>query len=162
MRTLLSRAVVSDWTGAEGRNHRQRVPAYGTSNDEGSIMFANAKAFSGFAVDDIAKAREFYEGTLGLPVSEEGDILVLHLAGDRDTIVYPKPDHVPATYTILNFPVDDVDEAVTKLEARGVRLEHYDGLGQDERGISRTDDGPTIAWFTDPAGNILSVLEETE
>ena len=125
-------------------------------------MFANTKAFSGFAVDDIAKAKEFYEGTLGLRVSEEGDLLVLHLAGDRDTIVYPKADHAPATYTILNFPVDDVDEAVTKLEGRGVRFEHYDGLGQDERGISRTDDGPVIAWFTDPAGNILSVLEMAE
>ena len=122
-------------------------------------MFANTKAFSGFAVDDIAKAKEFYEGTLGLRVSEEGDLLVLHLAGDRDTIVYPKPDYAPATYTILNFPVDDVDEAVTMLEGRGVRFEHYDGLGQDERGISRADGGPTIAWFTDPAGNILSVLE---
>lgn len=122
-------------------------------------MFANTKAFSGFAVDDIGKAKEFYEGTLGLRVSEEGDLLVLHLAGDRDTIVYPKPDHAPATYTILNFPVDDVDEAVTTLEGRGVRFEHYDGLGQDERGISREDGGPTIAWFTDPAGNILSVLE---
>ena len=122
-------------------------------------MFANTKAFSGFAVDDVAKAKEFYEGTLGLRVSEEGVLLVLHLAGDRNTIVYPKPDHVPATYTILNFPVDDVDEAVTTLEGRGVRFEHYDGLDQDERGISRADGGPTIAWFTDPAGNILSVLE---
>ena len=122
-------------------------------------MFANTKAFSGFAVDDIAKAKGFYEGTLGLRVSEEGDLLVLHLAGDRDTIVYSKPDHAPATYTILNFPVDDVDEAVTKLEGRGVRFERYDGFDQDERGISRTSGGPTIAWFTDPAGNILSVLE---
>jgi catechol 2,3-dioxygenase-like lactoylglutathione lyase family enzyme len=122
-------------------------------------MFANTKAFSGFAVDDIAKAKEFYEDTLGLRVSEEGDLLVLHLAGDRDTIVYPKPDYAPATYTILNFPVDDIDEAVSALEGRGVRFEHYDGLGQDERGISRADGGPTIAWFTDPAGNILSVLE---
>ena len=125
-------------------------------------MFANTKAFSGFAVDDIAKAKVFYEGTLGLRVSEEGDLLVLHLAGDRHTIVYPKPDHAPATYTILNFPVDDVAEAVTKLEARGVQFERYDGLGQDERGISRTEDGPVIAWFTDPAGNILSVLEAQE
>jgi len=122
-------------------------------------VFANTKAFSGFAVDDIAKAREFYEGTLGLRVSEEGDLLVLHLAGDRDTIVYPKPDFTPATYTILNFPVNDVDTAVTELEGRGVRFEHYDGLDQDERGISRAEDGPLIAWFTDPAGNILSVLE---
>jgi catechol 2,3-dioxygenase-like lactoylglutathione lyase family enzyme len=125
-------------------------------------VFANTKAFSGFAVDDIAKAKEFYGGTLDLRVSEEGDLLVLHLAGDRDTIVYPKPDHAPATYTILNFPVDDVDEAVTTLEGRGVRFEHYDGLRQDERGISREDGGPTIAWFTDPAGNILSVLEVPE
>lgn len=150
------------WTGSEASNHRQRVWVYGTSNDEGITMFANTKAFSGFAVDDIPKAKEFYEGTLGLRVSEEGDLLVLHLAGDRDTIVYPKPDHVPATYTILNFPVGDVDEAVTKLEERGVRFEHYEGLGQDERGISRGNSGPTIAWFTDPAGNILSVLEAPE
>jgi catechol 2,3-dioxygenase-like lactoylglutathione lyase family enzyme len=125
-------------------------------------VFANTKAFSGFAVDDIAKAREFYEGTLGLRVSEEGDLLVLHLAGDRDTIVYPKPDFTPATYTILNFPVADVEDAVTELEKQGVRLMRYEGFDQDERGISRTPGGPAIAWFTDPAGNILSVLEMPE
>ena len=125
-------------------------------------MFTTTKAFSGFAVDDVPRARAFYEGTLGLRVSEEGDLLVLHLAGDRDTIVYPKPDFTPATYTILNFPVDDIDDAVTELENRGVRLERYDGTAQDERGISRAEGGPLIAWFTDPAGNILSVLEVPE
>jgi catechol 2,3-dioxygenase-like lactoylglutathione lyase family enzyme len=122
-------------------------------------MFTNTKAFSGFAVDDLQKAREFYEGTLGLRVSEANGLLTLHLAGGRDTLVYSKPDHTPATYTILNFPVDDIEEAVAELAAHGVRFERYDGLGQDEKGISRGG-GPYIAWFTDPAGNILSVLEE--
>jgi catechol 2,3-dioxygenase-like lactoylglutathione lyase family enzyme len=123
-------------------------------------MFADTKAFSGFAVPDLPKAREFYEGTLGLRVSEESDLLILHLAGDRDTLVYPKPDHVPATYTILNFPVADIDEAVDGLTARGVRFERYDGMEQNEKGIWRGEGGPPIAWFTDPAGNILSVLED--
>jgi catechol 2,3-dioxygenase-like lactoylglutathione lyase family enzyme len=123
-------------------------------------MFASTKAFSGFAVDDLQKAREFYEGTLGLRVSEGAGLLTLQLAGDRDTLVYPKPDHAPATHTILNFPVDDIDEAVDQLVARGVRFERYEGLDQDEKGISRAEGGPYIAWFTDPAGNILSVLEE--
>jgi catechol 2,3-dioxygenase-like lactoylglutathione lyase family enzyme len=123
-------------------------------------MFAETKAFSGFAVPDLAQAREFYEGTLGLNVSEDNDLLVLHLAGGRDTLVYPKPDHAPATYTILNFQVADIDEAVDQLTQRGVRLERYDGFGQDEKGISRAEGGPPIAWFTDPAGNILAVLEE--
>lgn len=123
-------------------------------------MFASTKAFSGFAVDDLQQAREFYEGTLGLRVSEGAGLLTLQLAGDRDTLVYPKPDHAPATYTILNFPVDDIDEAVDQLVARGVRVERYEGLDQDEKGISRAEGGPYIAWFMDPAGNILSVLEE--
>jgi catechol 2,3-dioxygenase-like lactoylglutathione lyase family enzyme len=123
-------------------------------------MFAETKAFSGFAVPDLTQAREFYEGTLGLNVSEDNDLLVLHLAGGRDTLVYPKPDHAPATYTILNFQVADIDEAVDQLTQRGVRLERYDGFGQDEKGISRAEGGPPIAWFTDPAGNILAVLEE--
>ncbi len=122
-------------------------------------MLAETKAFSGFAVPDLQQARSFYEGTLGLRVSEEHDLLTLHLAGDRDTFVYPKPDHVPATYTILNFSVDDVDAAVAELRERGVRFEQYEGFDQDENGISRAPDGPPIAWFTDPAGNILSVLE---
>jgi catechol 2,3-dioxygenase-like lactoylglutathione lyase family enzyme len=122
-------------------------------------MFGSTKAFSGFAVDDLQKAREFYEGTLGLRVSGEGDLLTLHLAGDRDTLVYLKPDFVPATYTILNFPVDDIEGAVDELVARGVQLERYEGFDQDEKGIARGADGPPIAWFTDPAGNILAVLE---
>jgi catechol 2,3-dioxygenase-like lactoylglutathione lyase family enzyme len=122
-------------------------------------MFANTKAFSGFAVDDLQTAREFYGETLGLKTSvlDEG-LLVLHLAGDRDTLVYEKPDFEPATYTILNFPVEDVDKAVDELTARGVRFERYDGFEQDEKGISRSL-GPPIAWFKDRAGNILSVLE---
>jgi catechol 2,3-dioxygenase-like lactoylglutathione lyase family enzyme len=125
-------------------------------------MFANTKAYSGFAVDDIQKAREFYGETLGLKtstMSEENGMISLDLAGDRGTLVYQKPDFVPATYTILNFPVDDVDEAVDELAARGVRFERYDGFEQDEKGIARGN-GPSIAWFKDPAGNILSVLQE--
>jgi catechol 2,3-dioxygenase-like lactoylglutathione lyase family enzyme len=123
-------------------------------------MFANTKAFSGFAVPDLAKARQFYEGTLGLKVSAEHGLLTLHLAGGRDTLVYPKPDHAPATYTILNFKVDDIDAAVDELAARGVRFERYEGFGQDAKGISRAQGGPYIAWFTDPAGNILAVLQD--
>ena len=125
-------------------------------------MFANTRAFSGFAVDDLQKAREFYGETLGLEtdVLDEGNgLMVLHLAGDRDTFVYQKPDFTPATYTILNFPVDDVDNAVDELAARGVSFERYDGFDQDEKGIARGQ-GPNIAWFKDPAGNVLSVLDE--
>ena len=123
-------------------------------------MLAESKAFSGFAVNDLQKAREFYEETLGLRVSEEHGQLTLHLAGGRDTFVYLKPDFAPATYTILNFPVGDIEQAVDELLARGVRFERYDGFGQDEKGIAQPPDGPPIAWFTDPAGNIFSVLEE--
>jgi catechol 2,3-dioxygenase-like lactoylglutathione lyase family enzyme len=122
-------------------------------------MFENTKAFSGFAVDDVEKAREFYGETLGLKTSEEHGLLTLHLAGDRPTLVYPKPDHTPADYTILNFPVDDIDAAVDALTERGVRFERYDGAEQDEKGIARAI-GPYIAWFKDPAGNVLSVLQE--
>jgi catechol 2,3-dioxygenase-like lactoylglutathione lyase family enzyme len=121
-------------------------------------MFAQTKAFSGFAVDDIAAARKFYAETLGLDVSEDRGMLTLHIAGGRDVLVYPKPDHEPASYTILNFPVDDIDAAVDELVRRGVRLERYDGFDQDEKGVAR-DSGPPIAWFTDPAGNVLSVLQ---
>jgi len=121
-------------------------------------MLANSKAFSGFAVDDMAKAREFYNDTLGLTTSEEHGLMTLHLAEDRDVVVYPKPDFTPATYTILNFPVDDIDAVVDGLVARGVQFERYEGFEQDERGIARGD-GPDIAWFKDPAGNILAVLE---
>jgi predicted enzyme related to lactoylglutathione lyase len=122
-------------------------------------MFENTKAFSGFAVDDVPAARTFYEQTLGLKTSEEYGILTLHLAGGRDTIVYQKPGHIPATYTILNFPVEDIDAAVDELVRAGVQLERYEGMEQDDKGISRGG-GPYIAWFKDPAGNILSVLQE--
>jgi catechol 2,3-dioxygenase-like lactoylglutathione lyase family enzyme len=122
-------------------------------------MFANTPAFSGFAVDDIDAARRFYGETLGLNVTDGPmGVLSLELAGDRPTMIYPKPDFTPATYTILNFPVEDVDAAVDELTARGVEMERYDGFDQDEKGIMR-DNGPTIAWFRDPAGNILAVLE---
>ena len=121
-------------------------------------MFADTRAFSGFAVDDVSKAREFYSETLGLRTSEENGLLTLHLAGDRDTLVYPKPDHTPASYTILNFPVEDIESAVDELTARGVQLERYEGFEQDEKGIFRGG-GPYIAWFKDPAGNVLSVLQ---
>ena len=122
-------------------------------------MLAESRAFSGFAVDDIDKASAFYGETLGLETSEEHGLLTLHLPGDRPTLVYPKPDHTPATFTVLNFPVDDVERAVDELAGRGVRFERYEGSGQDEKGIMRGN-GPDIAWFTDPAGNILSVLKE--
>jgi catechol 2,3-dioxygenase-like lactoylglutathione lyase family enzyme len=122
-------------------------------------MFESSKAFSGFAVDDLERAQQFYGGTLGLSTSEDNGLLILHLAGGRDTLVYPKPDYTPATYTILNFPVDDIEAAVDALTERGVRFERYDGMEQDEKGIMRAG-GPYIAWFTDPAGNILSVLQE--
>jgi catechol 2,3-dioxygenase-like lactoylglutathione lyase family enzyme len=122
-------------------------------------MFENTTAFSGFAVDDIEAAKKFYGDTLGLKTSEQYGLLTLHLAGGRDTLVYPKPDHTPATYTILNFRVDDIDAAVDELIGRGVEFEKYDGLGQDEKGINRAG-GPYIAWFKDPAGNILAVLQE--
>ena len=122
-------------------------------------MFTDTKAFSGFAVDHVQKAREFYGDTLGLKTSEEYGLLTLHIAGDRPTLVYPKPNHTPADYTILNFPVDDIDKAVDELTARGVRFEKYDGFDQDEKGIARGE-GPYIAWFRDPAGNVLSVLQE--
>ena len=120
-------------------------------------MFADTKAFSGFAVPDIDQAREFYGSTLGIKVTEEHGLLTLHLAGDRPTLIYPKPDHEPATYTILNFQVDDVEKAVDELTSRGVTIETYDGFDQDEKGIMRGQ-GPDIAWFKDPAGNVLSVL----
>jgi catechol 2,3-dioxygenase-like lactoylglutathione lyase family enzyme len=121
-------------------------------------MFTNTKAFSGFAVDDVDKAREFYAETLGLEVSEENGLLTLHIADDRPTLVYPRPNHTPAEYTILNFPVDDIEQAVDDLAARGVQFERYEGFDQDERGIMRGE-GPPIAWFKDPAGNVLSVIK---
>jgi predicted enzyme related to lactoylglutathione lyase len=125
-------------------------------------MLGDSKAFSGFSVDDLDRAREFYEQTLGLRVtvmSEMGGMLRLHLGGGGEVLVYPKADHAPATFTVLNFPVSDVDGVVDQLTARGVRFERYEGFEQDEKGIARGQ-GPTIAWFTDPAGNVFSVLDE--
>jgi catechol 2,3-dioxygenase-like lactoylglutathione lyase family enzyme len=122
-------------------------------------MLADSKAFSGFAVPDLEQARRFYGDTLGLRVEEQNGSLTLRLAGDRDVLVYVKPDHTPATYTILNFPVDDIEATVDGLAERGVRFERYDGFEQDERGILRGS-GPPIAWFTDPAGNILSIIAD--
>jgi hypothetical protein len=122
-------------------------------------MFNDTKAFSGFAAPDLGPVREFYERKLGIRVTDDNGILTLHLAGgERPTLVYPKPDFTPATYTILNFPVDDIEAAVDALTERGVQLERYEGFGQDERGIAR-EAGPPIAWFKDPAGNILAVLQ---
>jgi catechol 2,3-dioxygenase-like lactoylglutathione lyase family enzyme len=125
-------------------------------------MFRDTKAYSGFAVDDIDAARTFYAETLGIDVSEHHGMLSLDLAGgERPTLVYPKPGHTPADYTVLNFPVDDVEAAVDEPAARGVQFERYDGMGQDEKGIMRGQ-GPDIAWFRDPAGNVLSVIAQDE
>ncbi|MEP7076206.1 MAG: VOC family protein [Acidobacteriota bacterium] len=123
-------------------------------------MLNNKGTFSSFSVDDIAKAKEFYGKTLGLRVKDdEMGILALE-AGDSTVMIYPKPNHQPATFTVLNFPVESVEKAVQDLNAKGIEFEHYDtpDLKTDERGISRGE-GPVIAWFKDPAGNILSVLE---
>jgi catechol 2,3-dioxygenase-like lactoylglutathione lyase family enzyme len=122
-------------------------------------MFRQSRAFSGFSVDDLQKAKKFYGGTLGLEVSEENGLLSLHIAGGTTVFVYPKENHTPATFTILNFPTDNIEQAVDKLTQAGVRFEVYDGFGQDKKGIARGN-GPNIAWFKDPAGNILSVLED--
>jgi predicted enzyme related to lactoylglutathione lyase len=126
-------------------------------------MFKNTKAFSGFSVNDMQKAKEFYNGTLGIEVSENDmGIMTLKIAGGTDIIVYPKPNHEPATFTILNFAVADVDKAVDELTKAGVKFEHYDfgDIKTDEKGIMHGNGmGPDIAWFKDPAGNILSVLK---
>jgi catechol 2,3-dioxygenase-like lactoylglutathione lyase family enzyme len=119
-------------------------------------MLEHSKAFSGFSVDDLGKAKAFYGDTLGVRVTEERGMLTLHLAGERDIIVYPKPDHAPASFTILNFPVEEIESAVDELAGRGVRFERYDSV--DDKGIFRAM-GPPIAWFKDPAGNILSVIQ---
>jgi len=125
-------------------------------------MLANSKAYSGVAVDDLEKAREFYGGTLGLEVEvldEDNGLATLHLAGDRPTLMYESPDHRPASYTILNFTVEDIDAAVDELASRDVTFERYDEFEQDEKGINRGG-GPLVAWFKDPAGNVLAVLQE--
>jgi catechol 2,3-dioxygenase-like lactoylglutathione lyase family enzyme len=123
-------------------------------------VFKDTKAFSGFSVDDVQKAKEFYGQTLGLDVSEANGLLELHIAGGTHILMYPKENHTPATFTILNFPVADIEQAVDELTRRGVRFESYNegDLVTDDKGISRGG-GPKIARFTDPAGNILSVLE---
>ncbi len=125
-------------------------------------MFTDTKAYSGFSTNNIQKTREFYSNILGLKVAEEYGMLRLHLATGAEILIYPKGDHVPATYTILNFPVDDIERAVDELTSKGVTFEHYENM-TDERGILRgiaQNRGPDIAWFKDPAGNILSVLKE--
>jgi catechol 2,3-dioxygenase-like lactoylglutathione lyase family enzyme len=122
-------------------------------------VLSDSKAFSGFSTDDIPKARAFYADTLGIDVTEENGMLTLNLAGgERPTLIYPKPDHQPAAFTILNFPVDPIEDAVRELAGRGVEFERYGGMEFDELGIMRGG-GPPIAWFKDPAGNILSVLQ---
>ncbi len=121
-------------------------------------MLKGKAAFSGFSTNDIPAAKDFYGGTLGLNVAEEDDSLSLTFPNGHTVFIYPKDNHEPATYTALNFEVDDIDDAVDELTAKGVTFERYDGFGQDERGIMR-DQGPPIAWFKDPAGNILSVIK---
>jgi catechol 2,3-dioxygenase-like lactoylglutathione lyase family enzyme len=121
-------------------------------------MLHDSPAFSGFSTNDIEKARQFYGETLGLDVTEQMGVLNVTFAGGGTTVIYPKDNHEPATFTVLNFPVDDIEAAVDRLVAAGITMERYEGLGQDERGIAR-EYPPLIAWFKDPAGNILSVLE---
>ena len=121
-------------------------------------MFKDSHAFSGFSTSDIPAAKAFYADKLGLDVSEENGMLTLRLAGGGRVLIYPKDNHEPATFTVLNFPVENIDEAVDQLAKAGIEFERYEGMGQDERGIARQDP-PPIAWFKDPAGNILSVLE---
>jgi predicted enzyme related to lactoylglutathione lyase len=123
-------------------------------------MLGDSKAFSGFSVDEVEPARHFYGETLGIEVSEANGLLRLHLAGGTNVLVYPKgKQHAPATFTVLNFPVDDIDATVDELTRRGVVFHRYPGLETDEKGVFRGG-GPFIAWFTDPAGNILSVLQD--
>jgi catechol 2,3-dioxygenase-like lactoylglutathione lyase family enzyme len=120
-------------------------------------MFTDAHAFSGFSVDDVPTAKKFYGDILGLRVSEANGMLSLHLAGGGEVLVYPKQDHTPASFTVLNFPVEDIDAAVDHLTGQGIEMIRYEGFHQDARGIARGN-GPDIAWFTDPSGNVLSVL----
>jgi catechol 2,3-dioxygenase-like lactoylglutathione lyase family enzyme len=122
-------------------------------------MLDHSHAFSGFSTSDIAKAKGFYSQTLGLQVTEENGMLTLHLAGGGRVLIYPKDNHEPASFTVLNFPVADIDQAVDSLARAGIQFERYEGVPQDERGIQR-EYGPPIAWFKDPAGNVLAVLQE--
>lgn len=122
-------------------------------------MFRNTRAFSSFSVDDTSEAQAFYADVLGLEVREQGDLLHLHIAGGIPVLIYPKDNHTPASHTVLNFPVDNIEQAVDALAARGVQFERYEGFPQDEKGIFRVE-GVQQAWFKDPAGNILSVIQE--
>lgn len=125
-------------------------------------MLTNSHAFSGFSSNDIAKTKEFYAHKLGLEVTEKNGLLTLHVAGGATVVIYPKDDHEPASFTVLNFPVEDIDQTVDELAKSGIRFERYEGFDQDEHGIVRppsSEHGPSIAWFRDPAGNILSVLQ---
>ena len=122
-------------------------------------MFQPTRPFSGFSVDDIPAAKRFYGETLGLPVAELNGMLMIDIGAGAEVLVYPKANHQPATFTILNFPVANIDDAVDDLASRGITFERYDGMPHDEKGIVRGD-GPDIAWFTDPAGNVLSVLSD--
>jgi catechol 2,3-dioxygenase-like lactoylglutathione lyase family enzyme len=125
-------------------------------------MLTNSHAFSGFSSNDIPKTREFYAQKLGLEVTEQNGLLTLHLAGGATVVIYPKDNHEPASFTVLNFPVEDIDQTVVDLAEAGIQFERYEGFDHDERGIVRppsSEHGPSIAWFKDPAGNILSVLQ---
>lgn len=142
--------------GSPGPTKGVRMTARTTAS---TTLNLSGTPFSGFAVDDVPRAKRFYEETLGLSVAEEFGMLRLRLGEGVEVLVYPKPDHVPATFTLLNFPVADIDRAVAGLAGRGVIFERYDGIEADATGIARGE-GPPIAWFKDPAGNILSVLQE--
>lgn len=124
------------------------------------MTLQESKAFSGFAVKDLAAAKEFYGGQLGLRITGDGPLATLHLGGDREVLCYEQPTSTAASYTILNFPVADVDATVRELTDKGLRFERYDGMPQDEYGVMH-DNGPTIAWFTDPSGNVLSIISES-
>ena len=121
-------------------------------------MLTDTKAYSGIAVHDLEEAKEFYEGKLGIKTSQEADLMWLHLAGGRDTLLYPQPDATAASYTVLNFEVQDIEPVVDELAERGVQFERYEGFEQDDKGVFRGE-GPLIAWFKDPSGNVLSVIQ---
>lgn len=135
-------------------HHAARMAA-----ENGDSPVAASRAFSGFSVDDLDAAENFYGRVLGLPVTAEDGLLTIHLPGGHDVLAYPKDDHTPATFTVLNFPVVDIELVVDELTRRGITFQPYEQFDHDERGIARGDQGPPIAWFTDPAGNILSVLQ---
>lgn len=127
-------------------------------------MLKDSPAFSGFSVNDLTATKKFYEETLGLDVEEAMGMLILKLAGGGTVFIYQKDDHQPATFTILNFPVDNIDQAVDELKGKGVVFERYEGMEQDDKDIARgisQNRGPDIAWFKDPAENILSVLQNS-